>query len=241
MRSLSALEVERARAELTAPYSLAAEDSGAINAGMRLHLALKQIAQGKKLDGFATECWSGLPKELGLNPCLGFIEDAYTLACEGDVMLSASLLMVKYLTGASAYSGDVYDLDISGVLTLTHCGAPVSLASSNRNVLLAKSQLGLERGFETITCRPSLPEGPVTLVRFYGRDCDQMHIAGGAAAGDVQGSERTSAMSVRVRLDGNRWEFLEQCLGNHYVVAPGDIRSELKLLCKWLGITLNET
>jgi hypothetical protein len=42
-----------------------------------------------------------------MNPCLGFIEDAYTLACEGDVMLCISLLMARYLTGASAYAGDL--------------------------------------------------------------------------------------------------------------------------------------
>jgi L-fucose isomerase-like protein len=168
---------------------------------------------------------------------MGFVENAYTLACEGDVMLCASLLMVKYLTGVSACSGDVYDLDLSGVLTLVHCGAPASLATDKREVVLAKSPLAMERGFETINCRPLLAEGPVTLVRFYGRDCDQIHIA----MGDLLSSEQVKNLMVRVRLVGNRWEFLEQCSGNHYVVAPGDIRAELKLLCKWLGITLNET
>jgi L-fucose isomerase-like protein len=69
---------------------------------------------------------------------MGFIEDAYTLACEGDVMLCISLLLVRYLTGQGAYVGDLYDLDLDGILTLIHCGAPASLASTGRN-LVSKS------------------------------------------------------------------------------------------------------
>src|SRR6185295_3834026 len=105
-----------------------AADLTALNAGVHLHLALKQMALEQNIAGFATECWSGLPRELGLNPCMGFIEDAYTLACEVDVMLCISLLLVRYLLGTGAYVGDLYDLDMDGNLTLIHCGAPVSLA-----------------------------------------------------------------------------------------------------------------
>jgi len=195
------------------------------------------VAVEQKIDGFATECWSGFPRELGLNPCMGFIEDAYTLACEGDVMLCISLLLVRYLTGSSAYVGDLYDLDLGGILTLIHCGAPASLASNKGEIVLSKSQWAQERGFETITCRPLLENGPVTLFRFYGRESDKLHLA----YGELLGSELSPNLTVRVKLNGNRWDFLEQCFGNHYIVVAGDIRSELKLLGKWLGITTFET
>jgi L-fucose isomerase-like protein len=198
---------------------------------------LKRIAQEQRINGFATECWSAFPRELGLNPCLGFIEDAYTLACEGDVLLCITLLTVRYLTGSSAYVGDLYDLDMNGTLTLIHCGAPASLSRNKKVVVLGKSQLALERGFETLTCRPRLDQGPVTLLRFYGSGCDKLHLA----AGELTGCEQSPNLTVRVRLEGNRWDFLEQCFGNHYVVAAGDIRNELRLLCKWLEITVFET
>ena len=87
---------------------------------------------------------------------MGFIEDAYTLACEGDVMLCISLLIVRYLTGRALMLAISIDLDLDGILTLVHCGAPASLAAQRSEVLLAKSQLALERGFETMTCRPRL-------------------------------------------------------------------------------------
>jgi L-fucose isomerase-like protein len=223
--------------EITASYTIDTADLKTLNAGIQLHLALKQMAIEQKIDGFAIECWSGLPRELGLNPCMGFVEDAYTLACEGDVMLCISLLLVRYLTGTAAYVGDLYDLDLDGILTLIHCGAPVSLASNREETVVSKSQLAMERGFETITCRPRLANGPVTLFRFYGQECNKLHLA----SGELLGSELSPNLTVKAKLNGNRWDFLEQCFGNHYVVVAGDIRSELKLLGKWLGITIFES
>jgi L-fucose isomerase-like protein len=230
-------DVEQLRQEITASYTINAADLNALDAGIQLHLALKQAAIEQKIDGFAPECWSGFPRELGLNPCMGFIEDAYTLACEGDVMLCISLLLVRYLTGSSAYVGDLYDLDLDEILTLIHCGAPAMLASNKGESVLSKSKRALEQGFETMTCRPHLENGPVTLFRFYGRECDKLHLA----SGELLDSELSPNLTVQVKLTGNRWDFLEQCFGNHYIVVAGDIRSELKLLGKWLGITIFET
>ena len=229
--------VRQLQREIIDSYKIDTEGLNALEAGIQLHLALKQVALEQKIDGFATECWSGFPKELGLNPCLGFVEDLYTLACEGDVMLCISLLLIRYLTGTGAYVGDLYDLDLEGILTLIHCGAPASLAAAKGEVVLSKSQLALERGFETVTCRPQLENGPVTLFRFYGSECDKLHLA----SGDLLGSDLSPNLTVKVKLKGNRWDFLEQCFGNHYIVVAGDIRGELKLLGKWLGITIFET
>jgi L-fucose isomerase-like protein len=230
-------EIEHLRQEITSMYGVNTSDLKALDTGIKLHLAMKQISREEKLDGFSAECWTGFPREIGLNPCLGFIEDSYTLACEGDVILCISLLMVRYLTGTSAYVGDLYDLDVDGILMLVHCGAPASLASNQRGVVLAKSQLAMERGFETMTCRPQPATGPVTLLRLYGRDGDKMHVA----MGELLSSDQSSNLMVKISLSGDRWDFLSQCFGNHYVSVAGDIRNELRLLCNWLGIKIFET
>ena len=230
-------QLEQLSEEIANSYHVEAADRNVLDGGLRLHQALKRIALEQRLDGFATECWSAFPQELGMNPCLGFIEDAYTLACEGDMMLCVALLMVRYLTATSSYVGDLYDLDLGGILSLVHCGAPASLATNKEMVVLGKSRLASERGFETISCRPRLDQGPVTVFRFYGRECDRLHLA----TGELINCEQSPSLTVKVRINGNRWDFLDQCLGNHYVVTAGDIRRELKLLSKWLGITIFET
>jgi hypothetical protein len=61
------------------------------------------------------------------------------------------------------------------------------------------------------------------------------------ALGELSGCEQSPSLTVKVKIEGDRWDFLEQCFGNHYVVAAGDIRPELRLLSKWLGITVFET
>jgi L-fucose isomerase-like protein len=88
-----------------------------------------------------------------------------------------------------------------------------------------------------MTCRPRLDTGPVTLFRLYGPDCDKMHVA----SGELLSSEQAPNLMVKFRLSGDRWDFLEQCFGNHYVVVEGNIRNELKLLAKWLAIRIYET
>jgi L-fucose isomerase-like protein len=237
IEKVSEQDVASSRQSITSAYSVKTADEQALDPGIRLHLALKAIARENRLDGYAAECWSGLPPRLGLNPCLGFVEDAYSLACEGDTMLCIALLMVRYLTGSSAYVGDLYDVDMDGVVTLIHCGGPASLASGGKNVEIAQSPLALERSFETMTVRPDLAPGPVTILRFYGANCDKLHLA----QGRLMGCERSANLTVKVALNGNRWDFLKECFGNHYIVVAGDIRKELELLTKWLGISVIET
>jgi len=229
--------IQQARQEIAGLYPVKAEDEAAMEAGLVLHLALKQVAREHTLNAFATECWTGFPEQVGLNPCLGFIEDAYTLACEGDVMLCAGLLIARSMTGASAWAGDLFDLDLEGVLTLVHCGAPASLASGPRQVVLEQSVRAAQLGFQTLTCRPRLNPGPVTLMRLYGGDCGKMHLA----VGEITSSQASPDLAVKIRLSGDRRDFLKQCFGNHYIVVGGDIRGELRQLAKWLGIQLIET
>jgi len=230
-------EVRQSQMELSRLYRIDPADANAFVSGINLHVSLKRIAQEQKIDGYAVECWSAFPREFGLNPCLGFIEDAYTLACEGDVLLCIGLLISSYLNGASAYAGDLFDLDMDGILTLVHCGAPASLAGDRKDVVVERSQLALERGFETLTCRPLLEKGPMTIFRFYGSECNKLHLA----FGELIACEQSPNLTVRVRINGDRWDFLEQCFGNHYIMAAGDLRDELKLLCKWLDIAVIES
>lgn len=199
--------------------------------GLHLHLALKSLAAQLGLEAFAVECWSGLPGAVGLNPCLGFVEDAYTLACEGDVLLALLLLMVRYTTGVPAHAGDVRHLDGDGVLTMCHCSGPATAAS---HVILDLSAAAQAAGFRTVTCRPRVDPGPVTMARLYGDRCDRMHVA----CGDLLACDRSADLTLSVRLRGPRADFVRACLGNHYAVVPGDIRQELAFLGECLGITV---
>lgn len=204
--------------------------------GLKLHMAFKHLAKKEGLDAFAIECWSGLPKTLGLNPCLGFIEDSYIIACEGDVVLGIMLLAIKYMTGQTPFVGDIQFIDKNNIITMCHCGASASLAV-NGDVILDKSATASEQGFSTVTCRPGLDNGFVTLVRLYGMKCEYMHIA----CGEIIALDRSNSFTASIKLSGKREDFIEECFGNHYMVVSGDIREKLRLFGKWMQINIKET
>ncbi len=215
-------------------HTVKADLTGRHRAGVRLHLALQQVARHHGLDGYAVECWSRLPEELGTNPCFGFVEDSYIMACEGDVLLAVTLIVARALTGACPYAGDLYDLDRQGVLALRHCGAPMSLARDPKAAVIDESAQASERGFPTPVCRPQLAPGPVTLLRVYGASCQTVHMA----RGELIDAESQREMVVRVRICGNRRHFVDHCTGNHYVVVPGDVAEEIRLIARWKGMEL---
>jgi L-fucose isomerase-like protein len=237
MQGTSPSDVERLRRESIARFPLPSAVALLLEPGLRLHLALARIAAEQRIDGFAVECWTGLPQALGLNPCLGFIDDTYTLACEGDVELAIGLLAVRLATGSSPYAGDLYDCDPAGIVTLVHCGGPASLAAGAGDVVIGMSRMAEERGFQTVTCRPQLAPRPVTLLRLSGAGCESMHVA----AGRLVSCETNPDLRIRVALAGSRWDFLDHCHGNHYISAAGDIRPELRLLAEWYHMTADET
>jgi len=206
--------------------------------GLKLHLALKSIAKKQNLNGFAIECWSKMPKKIGLNPCLGFIEDDYTLACEGDVLTCIAVQTIRYLTGIYPYAGDIYELDKENILTLVHCGAPASLAKGEKTVIIQESPQARKEGFPTAVCRPTrMKKGKVLIFRLYGRGCNHLHLAGGELL-EVKNKDK---LMLKIKLSGNRRNFLEHCLGNHYIVISSDIQEEIELLCKWLEINIIKT
>jgi L-fucose isomerase-like protein len=101
--------------------------------------------------------------------------------------------------------------------------------------------IAAECGFQTVVCRPRMDAGPATVFRLFGAGCDTLHVAAECGFQTVLGAESGTDMRLQAKLRGDRWDFLRWCLGNHYVVAPGDVREELLLLSKWLGITVHET
>jgi L-fucose isomerase-like protein len=203
--------------------------------GLELHMALKRLAEDKGFDAFAVECWTGLPKALGLNPCLGFIEDSYVIACEGDAVMGVMLLAIRYMTGVIPFACDVQYVDENNVMTACHCGASPLLTSGD--VMLDLSPVALRQGFNTVTCRPELAEGLVTMVRLYGSRCEHMHIA----CGEIISCDRQESLTVSIMLHGDRTGFIEECTGNHYIVVSGDIREELHLFGNWMKINIKET
>lgn len=211
-------------------------DEDILRKALKFHLALKRIVNELSLHGIAMECWSELLKEFGVNPCLGFIEDEYIIACEGDAVSCTALLMLKYLTNEPAALLDIFSLHDDVLRMGGHCAAPASLARTTKEVSIRKREPPsmMRMVAKLATVRPTIPNKNVTIIRLFGRNVDKIHLT----TGKVIACDTSKAMEIDVKLTGDMEKFMENVCGNHYIVASGGIRKQLELLCSWLNLEL---
>jgi L-fucose isomerase-like protein len=238
---LETTEEEAAKAVENIPKDIRVEvESGLLIQSMRQHLALKKIANARGLDGICVECHSEMIKEFKVNPCLGFIDDSYTIGCEGDVVSCAAALMILYLTGKQPLISDPFTIDPQSVVTMLHCAGPASLCEDCRDVSIKTGQSPSHVGepIPLAMCRPQLQEGKeVTLLRLYGSHMDKMHFA----LGKIVSCLNDTTLYLKIKLVGGKDTFIQNISGNHYIVAAGDIRNDLRVLCKEMKIDAIES
>lgn len=230
-----ALDAEIAR--LRATFQVDAGDE-LLRKAIRFHWALREIAQRQRLTAIVLECHTELTRLFGINPCFAFADagSPYFVGCESDAIMTVAMLMVHFLAGRHSYLGDVLTLQ-GDMLTLTHCGASCGIAAGEAVHIrqqFAPAHVGVPTPLAL--CVPAFPAGPATLLRLHGPQIDQMHLA----MGEVLTSDVSQRLTVQVRLDQPE-RFLQELCANHYLLAAGDLRAEVRVLCEWLGIALTET
>ncbi|MEM2369587.1 MAG: hypothetical protein QXK73_02210 [Candidatus Bathyarchaeia archaeon] len=212
-------------------------DECSLSKGIAVHKAIKEILCRYKLNAIALGCHPDLEAELQINPCFGFVEDSYAIGCECDVLSLISALFLKYLSGVSAWITDIYSLE-GDRLTLAHCAAAKSLAMGNEVIISGKTQKEIgDRPHTLAECRPKIPKGPATLVRLLGKQADRLHLT----FGEIESCDVEEQVKVTLRIQGNPKEFIRYAMGNHYTMALGDLREEVKILCERLNIKVIET
>ncbi len=236
-REISNKDVEIKLLEIKSKYRVRASEQ-AIWKAVKLYLALKKIQEELGLDGVAVECYTELYPIFGVNPCLGFIDDQL-IGCEMDILNTVGAIIAQYLTNKPALITDPYSVSKDGVVTFIHCAAAASISeeAGSVDILEAEPPSIIKEKVMAVHCRPKVPEGKiVTVFRIYGRLFDTIY----ATLGRVVSSSISKGVEFKVKIDNPR-EFINYTTGNHFVVAFGDIRHELKLLSEWLKIKYIET
>jgi L-fucose isomerase-like protein len=205
---------------------------------LRFHLAIGAIASAHRLAAVTLDCFTELIPLFGVNPCLGFADPdrEYLIACEGDAVIGACMLMLQFLGAGEPWLGDVFSVR-GDILTLVHCGGSSALCGSGP-LRCARQTAPATVGSPTAMamCVPSLEPGDVTLTRLHGRGCDRLHVA----RGEVVSCDTQERLSVRIRLSDPAG-FLAAVCGNHYVVSRGDQRPGISLIGRWLRMEVSET
>jgi len=210
-----------------------------LNRVFRMYAAIKALAQENRYDALTIKCQYELSRIFGLAPCmpLSILGDEMVVSCEGDVPLVASQLILHYLTGEVTSYGDFHNVTDREIL-LAACGfAPLSYAAG-RPIVNKHTAL-----YEGLLNSSPYKEGTVTLARLGSKGAGfKMHIAGGKAVPPPKFHEVGCPpyAYTSVELEGDTDAFAQNLFSQHYAIAYGDVRAELRELCRLWGVAVVE-
>jgi len=201
----------------------------------RVYLAMRELISRNGLSAIAVS--HDLIKH-GIIGCVGasLCGDAGIPAgYEVDPNAMITMMIVSSLSGEPSWMANPVRIDgDSNELTLAHCEIPTKMLAS-----LEKSALRSyfdSRTDESVAIQGPLREEKVTLARIGGKELGQMIITTGRIIRSDMRDPNLCRTQAVVRLDGDVEEFIEKCLGNHQILAYGDLKSLLKDFCRFKGI-----
>lgn len=196
-----------------------------------LKLALLELVKIHKLDALAIECWTLLPKMIGVLPCfiIGELTDlGIPCACETDVngAISSILLQAAGMDKTVTFFGEYTMRHHSdpNMELIWHCGnAPLSLKDSSSEAVM----LDCRSGF-------NLKQGDITIVRFDSIGGRYYLFAGEAES--VPGPYTTGTYIWSKMEDWSKWEkkFIFGPYIHHISVGFGKYSEVLKEACRYL-------
>lgn len=216
--ALSDDEVGEAAAKL-AGQALACREASADDMlkAMKIYKAVKRIAEEERLSALTLSCFK-LIELTGSTGCmaLSLLNDEGIIAgCEGDLQSVFTMLVVKTLTGKSAFMANPSMINArTNEIVLAHC--TVGLKQTEKFILRSHFETELSIGIQGL-----LPTGDVTIVKCGGECLDEYYLTTGTL------TENTNYINmcrtqVRVRLNSPADYFLKNPLGNHHILLHGN-------------------
>ena len=207
----------------------------------RLYKAYRAYVTDNGIKALASRCWPDLFVEYGTPVCavLSLLNaEGVVASCESDAYGALSMYIGAELSGESVFFGDPVSVsEEENSLTFWHCGmAPCNLAREDTGACVGvhpNRKIGPTMEFG---CKP----GDKATVFRVGRTPEgkfRLFIAGG----DVMDKPRQFlGTSIVVHMEHNAKETVLKAVEAgwepHFVVTYGDIRGELTILAKMLGI-----
>jgi L-fucose isomerase-like protein len=205
--------------------------------GGRMAVALRKLGRENQCDALNVKCHYELSEWFQFTACvpLSFLSREFVCSCEGDLMASATQLMLHYLTDNQTVYGDIHEV-FSDRLTFSCCGLnPIGMCDPSRCLI---SRYNAD--FQGISnSSPYVPGQRVTVARLAARGDDyKMHITTGVTTDTFNWHEVNCPPppATDVILDDDAMWFAKNIASNHYGMVYGDVREQLIDLCEMLGV-----
>jgi len=213
-----------------------------IELSSKMYCALKSLVKEKRLDAVTVKCQYELSQIYKYTPCvaLSILGDEIPTGCEGDLQTLLTQVILHYLTNEVVTYVDIHEVMEDRIL-VGACGfSPFSLSEQKDRYI---SKWGWD-AYSGLFNSSEIKKGRFTLARIS-RDGSgfKMHLSTGESVGRSEWNEVGCPVypGTDFVLDGNPEAFAREIVSNHYAMAQGDMREELRLLCRWLGLRYIET
>ncbi|HIP25605.1 MAG TPA: hypothetical protein EYG81_04000 [Archaeoglobus profundus] len=197
---------------------------------LKLYLALRKIIHKYKLSAITLNCFELIKN--GMTACLGLSlcnDDGIVAGCEGDLNAAVTMLIVSSLTNNPCWMANVCRFDVEdNTITLAHCTIATKMIDTSKSSLKTHMESGKGVAIDGV-----LKNTEVTLTRLGN---NKMIISLGEIVESSMGDPELCRTQVKVKLKGDVKNFVDNVLGNHLVLAYGDIMEELLDFCKFKGI-----
>jgi L-fucose isomerase-like protein len=180
--------------------------------------AVKRFVEQNRLDAVTIKCFTLLHKT-GITGCLALsqINDTENLSagCEGDIPSTFTMMLVKFLTGQSAFMANATEVDQDhNSVAFAHCTVPLGIVDSYEITSHAETS-------KSVGLRGRFKPQEVTIVKVFGDDLSQFWVSGGKLVENL-GVEGNCRTQIRVSFKESVDYFLEKPLANHHLIVPGE-------------------
>ena len=202
---------------------------------LRMTAALLEIVREQGLSALEVRCHTEFSVDYGLSLCLplSLIGDGITVACEADLPVLLTELVLRLLSGGRTVSyADVRTITPEG-MDLGACGmCPAALTGG-------RIKAGGTGGY--LTNAGGINGGPMTLARLIKAPGGalSMHVLTGEAEALKEPLTEYGCPPypmTRFLPYGGTGDFAAKAGANHYAYIEGDLKAELDMFCRYAGI-----
>jgi len=202
----------------------------------KVYLAMRELASKYSLSAVTIRCFDLI--EHDLTGCIGmsmYNDSGLVAGCEADLDAVLTMMIVSFLTNEPCWMANVARVDEdANTVTLAHCTiAAKMLEDVKKSVLRSHFESG-----KCVGIQGPLRGVEVTIARLGGGKLEKMTIADGKIVRSDMRDPGLCRTQVEIRLNGNVKEYMENSLGNHQVLAYGNLMPLLIDFCRFKGIKL---
>jgi L-fucose isomerase-like protein len=246
MKAVDPKEIGALAEEVRANWTFVKEpQEGTVENTAKLYLGLRGKIRERGFDAVSLLDVDGVKKLWGFAPAGAFMlihekEDICTIP-ENDTMGAVTQVMTRYLTGQVGAYLEFYEFFEDGALMGVPDYVPPQVVDGPVTVMpTAFGEFG-----EGLLNVSKVKTGPVTIARLtYTGDWYVMHLATGEAHAPPKWEEAgweppaPQLPSLRVTLDAPIDNFVQNVMGQHYILSYGDNTEAFRDLCGLLGVTV---